>query len=511
MSEFLLINNIYNMPLMGYVQIFSHWLLNLFLGYYLITNLQWYSYKIKRVIFNHHKKWWHFFFFLVPLLAYYLTGIFFWIFFYFTFIPFFYNWFRKLDKKLIFTARVRRFFVYLIALSIFGDALMLNDYTHTGEMELPLMPTLMPLILAVFGMNLNERLLFLRYKKQAQRKIASMEGLQIIQITASFGKTSIKNFIYELLKKEFRTEMTPKSVNTLMGIVKHINGELSRDCEIYIVESGARQKNDILEIAELVEPQYVVLGKIGEQHIEYFKTFENIRATKMEILRSRRLKRAFINSANALELSLIHSHFHPQNPNPDITYYPNNLTILSTSLEGTTFSLSIGNDETSDYTTQLLGSFNPENIAVAIAIAQFFGVADEKIKQSVKRLEFIPHRLEKIENMGKIILDDSFNSNLDGMLEAIELVKSHRGKKMIITCGLVESTPEMNATIAKAIDEVFDAVVITSRLNIDILETHIKKPQKFVITDKAKLPDFLASYTGSGDIILFANDAPNYI
>ncbi|NPA73372.1 MAG: UDP-N-acetylmuramoyl-tripeptide--D-alanyl-D-alanine ligase, partial [Epsilonproteobacteria bacterium] len=56
-------------------ELFSHILFVLSLGWYLITNLQWYNYKLDRVVFKHKKPLWHLFMFVIPIFAYYLTGI----------------------------------------------------------------------------------------------------------------------------------------------------------------------------------------------------------------------------------------------------------------------------------------------------------------------------------------------------------------------------------------------------------------------------------------------------
>ncbi|MCD6172382.1 MAG: UDP-N-acetylmuramoyl-tripeptide--D-alanyl-D-alanine ligase, partial [Sulfurimonas sp.] len=77
------------------------------LGWYLITNLQWYDYKLSRVILKHHKPLWHVIYFFIPFVAYHTTGQFFIIFFYFAVIPSIIIWYRKLDKKLVLTWRVK--------------------------------------------------------------------------------------------------------------------------------------------------------------------------------------------------------------------------------------------------------------------------------------------------------------------------------------------------------------------------------------------------------------------
>jgi len=478
--------------------IFSHILFTLIVGYYLILNLQWYNYKINRVLFKHHKQKWHIFLLAIPSIAYFFTSYFFWPFFYFTYLPLFYKWVKKLDKPLVYSPRVKRFFIYLTVSSVFVHIFASYQNIHNVQIL-----SLFAIFISIASMNINEYLLFLKYKKNAIKKLSKMNNLQIIQITASYGKTSIKNFIYEFLTDNFNTYKTPKSINTINGIIKDINNDLPINTQIYIVESGARTKNDILEITNLLNPQRVVLGAIGAQHLEYFKNIENIISSKSKILTSNRLQKAYIHKDNILEEELTKDI-------KEIQTYPDNLKIINSNLNNTQFSLNI-DKKTQILTTNILGNINPENISVAINIARDFNINIEQIKTITNNLSFIPHRLEKIESMGKIIIDDSYNSNLDGMMCAINLVKQHKGKKIIITCGLVESDDKSNITIAKEIDKVFDIAIITSKLNQEILNKYITKTQKFILEDKAKLQTLLLSTSKAGDIILFANDAPNYI
>lgn len=62
-----------------------------------------------------------------------------------------------------------------------------------------------------------------------------------------------------------------------------------------------------------------------------------------------------------------------------------------------------------------------------------------------------------------------------------------------------------------AMNEVFDVAVITSELNRALFEQNLHVKQTIILKDKALLTPTLATETASGDIILFANDAPNFI
>jgi len=462
------------------------------LGWYLITNLQWYDYKLSRVILKHHKPHWHIIYFFIPFVAYHTTGQFFAIFFYFAILPALLLWYKKLDKKLILTWRVKRFLILLVSLVLFQDVLC------TLKSACGTYGVFMPLALAYIGSVIIEKFLFLAYKKEAKKRLSEMSNLQIICITGSYGKTSIKNFVAQILSKKFRVYATPRSVNTLGGIMADINNSLPQDTEIYVCEAGARERGDIYEITTFLEPQTVVVGKVGKAHIEYFKSLKNIIATKLEIMQSPRLTSAFIHTSVTDE------------PHDKVTFFGDEILNPHATLEGTDFELQLG-EETLKLHTDVLGEFQTMNIAAAVKIAKSFGLSNEEIIKAVKLLKPVEHRLQLIKAGGKIILDDGYNGNIEGMLEGVRLCSLHEGRKVIVTPGLVESSDELNLKLIHAINEVFDIVIVTGMLNADLFDKNLKVKNKIMLPNKEALVDVLALQTKAGDIILFANDAPNFI
>ncbi|MBU1217562.1 UDP-N-acetylmuramoyl-tripeptide--D-alanyl-D-alanine ligase [bacterium] len=462
------------------------------LGWYLITNLQWYDYKLSRVILKHHKPHWHILYFFIPFVAYHTTGQYFSIFFYFAILPALFVWHKKLDKKLVLTWRVKRFLILLISLTLFQDVLC------TLKSACEVYGVFMPLAIAYIGSYMMEKFLFMAYKKEAKKKLREMKNLQIIAITGSYGKTSIKNFVAQILAKKYRVYATPRSVNTLGGIMGDINNSLPLDTEIYVCEAGARQSGDIYDITTFVEPQTVVVGKVGEAHIEYFKSLQNIIATKLEIMQSPRLEKAFIHTSVTDE------------PHAKVTFFGDDIQNVVSTLDGTDFDVVIDGEILSLH-TDILGAFQTMNIAVAVRIAKHFGMNNEAIQNAVKELAPVEHRLQKIVAGGKIILDDGYNGNIDGMLEGVRLCSLHEGRKVIVTPGLVESRDELNLKLINAINEVFDIVIVTGALNAALFNKNIKVKNKIMLPDKSALVDVLANQTRAGDIILFANDAPNFI
>ena len=105
-------------------------------------------------------------------------------------------------------------------------------------------------------------------------------------ITGSFGKTTIKNILYEIIKKDYITVSTPKSYNTELGICKVINESVNNSTEILILEAGAAELGDLKKICEIVKPDICVISEIGNQHLETFKTIENIKTASLEELKA---------------------------------------------------------------------------------------------------------------------------------------------------------------------------------------------------------------------------------
>lgn len=478
---------------MEYLSIVTKIVLVLSLGWYLITNLQWYNYKLSRVIFKHHKWQWHLTFFISPIVLFFLIpSPYFDIYFFVLYFVSFILWNRKLDRSLVLTSRVKRFLTILL-ITLFVQISLCLDDDFCSKVTL-----FLTLIVTLILSNIIEKILFLLFKSRAKKRLLENKDLKIIAITASYGKTSIKNFLHHVLKNHFKTYKTPRSVNTIVGLVLDVNRDLPKDTQIYIAEAGARVKGDIKTIANFLEPQIAVVGSVGEQHIEYFKTLENIKNTKKELLLSPRLQKAFVHSsANVV-------------PSEKIEEFPNNLHIVKSNLDGLWFDMEL-NGKVEHFYAPILGSFNAINLAAVVLVATHLGMSVLEINEALTTLPQVEHRLQKIEANGKIIIDDSFNGNLEGMLEAINISSNYSGRKVIITPGLVESTLSANILLAKEIDKVFDFVIITGTLNANILKANINEDKVFVLKDKTMLETTLARTTKSGDLILFANDAPNFI
>lgn len=466
----------------------------LVLGYYAICAAQWYSYKLERVIFHYAKPLWHINFAALPFCIFSLFLAFLpdvaivWAVFYALCVIY---WAKKMAGKLNYTKRVLRYFALLVLFSLL--CLLASSSTLVAPC------VLIAVLLAFYASAGFERLLALKYQKDAKNKLASLNKLKIVLITASYGKTSIKNYLAHLLAKKYKVHASPRSVNTLMGLVKDINENISADTQVFIAEAGARLKGDIAVISRFLNPHFVIIGQIGTAHLEYFKSEQAIRETKLEALKSSRLSFALLHSSTLCQ------------DEKNCVIYDKKIKEVKSSLSGLNFGLELESGLVNVGIPNLLGEFNAYNAAAAALMAEHLGLSADEICGALSELKNTEHRLSKMEAGGKIIIDDGFNGNFDGMSASYALVSSHAGRKVLVTPGIMEGAKGVNARLSEIINEIFDLVIITSALNANELKSALKKPQIIELKSKAELVGVLASNTRAGDLVLFSNDAPEYM
>ncbi len=122
------------------------------------------------------------------------------------------------------------------------------------------------------------------FYKSAQAKIKARKDLKVVGITGSFGKSSTKIVVEEILKASYKVLNTPEASNTAMGLSKVINDELSDEDQIFIAEMGSKNIGEIKELADLCQPNIGILTSIGPVHMETFKNIDNIMKTKYELI-----------------------------------------------------------------------------------------------------------------------------------------------------------------------------------------------------------------------------------
>lgn len=340
------------------------------------------------------------------------------------------------------------------------------------------------------------------YIKQAKKALAESNPL-IIGITGSYGKTSVKNILSVMLAKKYSVVATPSSYNTPQGIAKTINGEGVQNCDIFIAEMGARHKGDIAELCAICPPDYSVITGVCPQHLESFKTIENIVSTKGEIISATK-KTCFI-SADAFEYF------------GDIAGDKCKCECVSdikADCTGVEFTLNLGN-KFAKVKTRLLGEHSAYNIGLCAQVAYALGVSIEDVAQTVADLPFVEHRLQLMQSNGVNIIDDGYNSNVVGARAAVDALKTFGGKKVVVTPGLVELgvlEEEENKALGVYLVGLDYVILVGETLVKAVLSGYAEAGGDLdkiaVVPDLTQAQNKLKGIISTGDAVLFLNDLP---
>lgn len=304
---------------------------------------------------------------------------------------------QKEKKPLVITNRIKR--MYITNTIIFS---LIAILTTIFDFKIGIIVTIIYTCLAYIIVELIniinqpiEKSIQNRFYNSAKRRLKQNENLKVIGITGSYGKTSTKYIVSTILEQKYNVLMTPESYNTTMGVVRTINEHMKPEHQIFVCEMGARHIGDIKEICDLVEPNYAILTSIGPQHLDTFKTLENVKKTKMELVDA--IKEdgiAFVNEEdeNIKTISITKKNIKYGLTKEKCEYYADNIQITE---KGSNFNIHT-RDGIISVKTKLLGSNNIINIVAAVSIAKELGLSDEEIKLGIRMLKPVPHRLELI-------------------------------------------------------------------------------------------------------------------
>lgn len=443
----------------------------------------------------------------------------------------------KYKKPLVFTRRVWRLYTCagIISLLIFSSLIVwCGNYDFWGKPavyspQMPLAFYLLTVFLSWLVVMIADIILIpvekainRRYYRDAQRILRSMPELKIVGITGSFGKTSTKHYLHRILSEKYDTLMTPGSFNTPMGVIRTVREHMKPYNEVFICEMGAKQKGDIKEICDLVNPQCGIITAVGAMHLETFKSIENVRDTKFELADAipsdgfvvinndfPAAASRHVGNTTALRYAVA---------NPEGADYI--ATDIAYDATGTSFTVRGPEGFELRLHSRLIGECNISNLLAATVMALRLGVEPKRIQYAVEQIEQVEHRLSMKRTPGGVtIIDDAFNSNPEGSRMAVEALGNFRsGKRIVVTPGMIELGDrqyELNAAFGEHVGRNVDVAIIVGSYNRDAIVEGIRRISEFkeeniVIADSFNdAQKILAGMLQSGDTILYENDLPD--
>ena len=431
---------------------------------------------------------------------------------------------EQTKKPLVITARIKRLIFTISVLYIIS--LLLIIFVNKNFIILTLVMISYNYLITFLANIINkpvEKCVYNYYLTKAKLKLNSMPNLKIIGITGSYGKTSSKNILSDILNIKYNALPTPKNLNTYYGLMITINNHLTKFDDVFIAEMGAYVKGEIKGLCDLVHPKYGILTTIGTAHLESFGSEKNIQEGKFELIESlpsdgigilniddpKQTSYKIKNNCKIVWIGI---------DNKDADVYASN---IKTTNKGYKFDITFKKDKiTHSFETKLLGKHNIYNVLAAVALGYELGISIDMLAQAVKQVRPVEHRLE-LKRMGSFYqIDDAYNSNPVGAKNALEVLSTMPGDKVVVTPGMIElgdKEDEYNkefgkqiATISKADYVILVGKKKTKAIYEGLLTNGYDEDKVIIINDVVKAYNIINGLKTKKDMYaLFENDLPD--
>ncbi len=324
-------------------------------------------------------------------------------------------------------------FFFLLFISNFTDYLF---YTIL-LISVILAPIIISILILFFQIPAN--ILIKRVLKEAEQKRKEFKNLTVIGITGSYGKTAVKEFLYEILSEKYNVLKTERNINAEIGIAKTILNELKPEHQIFIAEIGAYEIGKIKQVAQMIKPKIGILTGINEQHLSTFGSQENIIKAKYELI-------------EAL-------------PKDGTAIIKDKLDIQAEDIRVEKEYL-LFRIEPVHFKVNLLGKHNIQNILLAASCAKKLGMSLEEISKACLKIEPKQGGMKLLKRNGLIILDASYSANPDGVIADLDYLQIYSGIKIVVMPCLIElgeASKQIHKRIGRKIAKVCDFAIITTK------------------------------------------------
>ncbi len=438
--------------------------------------------------------------------------------------------------------------IYLIVVTILSW-LFLRDfsdaYTMTSTMMIfwfmqVILFLAEPFILVLANLMLDpyEKGLQENYANQAREILRNVHPL-VIGITGSYGKTSTKVILSDVLNSVNPTFTTPRSINSYMGVTREIRERMKPEHKYAVIEMGAYYTGSIKRMCSLTPPNAAIVTAVGEMHLERFGSQENVFKAKSELAEALPEDGILVVNGDyeyCRKMAENHKEKRVYVYGLDEERGPVDALMFDIvpNDKGTTFSIRWQGQDYSG-ATSLLGRPMLSNALATFTMACILGLNPELVLAVIKNVKTESNRLEpqrapiasmqairssKPPREGNVLrLNDAYNSNPQGFKGALEVLSSVAGsRKILVTPGMIELGDrqfEENKNCAKNAASVCDLVIVVGTTNERALREGLTEggldgeKQKQVGTMSEALNFLAEEYCVDGDVVLIENDLPD--
>ncbi len=342
---------------------------------------------------------------------------------------------------------------------------------------------------------------------QAKQRLERVDP-RVVGITGSFGKTSTKSHLRELLSSDLQVVATPKSFNNRAGLSRAINEQLSDGTQVFIAEMGTYGPGEIRALCEWCPPEISIVTAIGPVHLERMGSIEVIDMAKREIT-----ERASVVILNVDE---------PRLERWVQALVADKKKVITAGTANADVVISESNDQwTLIVRGESIGSvpapqsLQATNVACAAAAAIELGSAPQVVLERIARLQAIANRANVLTApSGVVVIDDTFNANPASANASLLLLDSmdNSGRKVVVTPGLIELGDEQygyNFRLGEGCRNLEFELCVVGRTNARaLMEGFVDRPLRFDTRPEAV--EWVKANLHANDAVLYLNDLPDH-
>jgi UDP-N-acetylmuramoyl-tripeptide--D-alanyl-D-alanine ligase len=351
-----------------------------------------------------------------------------------------------------------------------------------------------------------------RWVRVARRRLMQIAPA-VVAITGSYGKTSTKHHLAELLSGSTSVVPTPRSFNNRAGLALAVNEHLVDGTKVFIAEMGTYGRGEIRSMCAWCPPDVAVLTAIGPVHLERFGTIEHIVEAKAEITELARVVVCNVDDERLAELAV-----RLRAEGRDVVTAASERADVDVQVEAVAerWRIVVRGEEIA--VTATIPGVQATNLSCALAAGVALGHDAHALAARVERIDPVPNRLTVASApSGVLVVDDTFNANPAGASAALELLRSLPvdGRRVVVTPGMVELGSRQrteNEAFAGVAAQLATTLVVVGRTNLASLQRGAEQGGASVVrvATRERAVDWVRGSLGRGDAVLYENDLPDH-
>lgn len=386
---------------------------------------------------------------------------------------------------------LRNALLFLIA-NCMGAALFVLSAPLWGLVYSILIVLLVPVtafLLVSFAVYLTEPFAQLKRNSiitRAKLKVAKSKAV-FIGVSGTYGKSTTKEFLYQILSTKYKTAKTDKNMNSAVGVALSILKNLKDDTQYFVAEVGAYKRMEVYDACTIFRPTYAVITAFGNQHIDLFGSHENLVRSESEILEFLPTNGTAYINRDILEFERITTGARYGVVSYSATHAGATIHLTHATHSSTHQTATVQyNKKSFQIKTGLIGVHIMQNLLPCIAFALDRGLSTGEIQKAISQLEPIIGKLSMHTGPNaSSVLHDASNSSIEGFISAIKTTTLYGHQyKYIVSKGIIELGKEKKQSYKRVLDVLVNTGIILVTTDPVFAQLHTLKDQ--IVTLKSE-------------------------